>query len=265
MKTKIILAIVITAFLTSSCSHTYYAPAVQHVPLFHEKNDKDIALYVGGADLIPFVGVQGAYALTDYLGLMGGYTNISVESSIEEGGQKQNLGSGVGNHFDLALGYYKPLMDNQLIFEIYAGAEHLSQKHKYYNVMSNGGNTIRHLSKSQLSSFKYYVQPAIGFTHKYFDVAISSRVGWLNFYNVDVIDGNRMSDDDFLKLNFLANDYNNAFMLEPALTVRGGWKYVKIQAQYSYSFNLLNTNEKYLFGRNNFNIGLFFTLHQRYK
>lgn len=265
MKTKMILIITLTAFLTSSCSHTYYAPAVQHVPLFHEKNDKDIALFVGGADLIPFVGVQGAYALTDYLGIMGGYTNISVESYIEEGGQKQFQGSGVGHHFDLALGYYRPLLDNNFVFEVYAGVEHLSQQHRYSNNVSFGGTDYVYAGKSKISSYKYYVQPAMGFTHKYFDVAISSRLGWLNFYNVDVIDGNRMSDDDFLKLNFLANDYNNAFMLEPAITIRGGWKYVKIQAQYSYSFNLLNTNEKYLFGRNNFNIGLFFTLHQRYK
>ncbi len=260
MKTKTILCILSLAFFASGCNRYYYIPPVQQVPLLKDKNDNSITAYMGGNEDVNCAGLQGAYALSNSIGISGGYTSFW-------GGDlnSPSKNNGSGNHFDLALGYYQRIFDNYGVFEVFAGAEHLDQKHQYYD--HNSGYD----GKSHISSFKLYVQPAIGITHKHFEVAFSTRLGFLNFYRVDPIDEERMDVNTISNLSYLANEYSRPFMVEPAITIRGGWENVKIQIQYVISSPIVNYVQNdpmggpYYFGDTNVSIGLFINLHQKNK
>lgn len=263
MKTRTILFILFIAFLASGCSRYYYIPPVQQVPLLKGKNDNAITVFKGGYDEANCAGLQGAYALSNSIGISGGYTFFW--GGAFKSHQINNNGS--GNHFDLALGYYQRIFDNNGVFEVFTGAEHLDQKHQYYDNSYAG--------KSHISSFKFYVQPAIGFTHNRFEVAFSTRFGLLNFYRVDLIDEGRMEINTITSLSYLAEEYRSPFMVEPAFTIRGGWENVKLQMQYIISTPLVNYNAEvvrndpmggpYYFGNSNVSIGLFINLNPKSK
>ena len=80
---------------------------------------------------------------------------------------------------------------------------------------------------SDLSLTKIFLQPSFGLTCNAFDIALSTRISVLSFNGiVNQISGNT---DEYNLLNNLTNE--NHLLLEPAITIRGGWKYVKLQFQ----------------------------------
>jgi hypothetical protein len=50
---------------------------------------------------------------------------------------------------------------------------------------------------------------------------------WLSFNNANNQIDRKLNEQEFDKFNSLVNDKNFIFF-EPALTIRGGWKYVKV-------------------------------------
>lgn len=56
--------------LLSSCSHYYYVPNVQNVPLFREKNEYRISGSYGFGDESSCAEVQAAYSVSDKIGIM---------------------------------------------------------------------------------------------------------------------------------------------------------------------------------------------------
>ena len=134
---------------------------------------------------------------------------------------------GKGNYYDGAIGYFKPVKKYG-VFEIYGG-------------------------------IKVFVQPSIGLTFKGFDIAASTRVCVLTFNSVlNQISGN-VSENS--ALNNISNQSH--LFLEPAITIRGGWKYVKLQLQASTSSYFNNPDlhfETYHIG-----IGLYIAIASRYK
>ncbi|PCH67245.1 MAG: hypothetical protein COC01_06195 [Bacteroidetes bacterium] len=215
--------------LLNSCS-IYYAPNAHNVPLFKGKDDVRISIIAshGGYDY-KGTEIQGAYAITDKIGLI---TNGFIAHAEDDNSPK----SGEGSFLEIGAGYYKPL-NKFFVFETYNG---IGAGEVY--------NMYRDRSSSTVNFLKYFIQPSIGFSSKVFDAALSSRFCALHYYSIQ---SNSMENTG----NLLGLKYDVPLLIEPALTLRLGWKNVKIQGQYGLSF-ILN-NPEFDHDGLNLNVGLY--------
>lgn len=226
------------------CTHYYYVPPTQNVPLFREKNEVRITANVSD-DVGTGVDIQAAYAMTDKFAVMTSFSSVKDE-------YEDDLGK--GNYFDLALGYYKPLHKN-LVFEIYGGFGSSSQNHKYGYY--NGGSTG---TESDLSFVKFFLQPSLGYTSNGFDVAVTAGLSNVMFREIH----NRASHGSapYEEVNLISQN-KSSLLFEPSLTLRGGWKYAKLQAQIMYSKNLSHSELAFFSYRSS--LGLTFAFAERFK
>jgi hypothetical protein len=106
---------------------------------------------------------------------------------------------------------------------------------------------------------KIFVQPSFGFTFNAIDIAASTRICVLTFKSVvNQIYGNV---DESNILNNISD--GSHLFLEPAITIRGGWKYVKLQLQASTASYLNNPDLH--FEAYHLSIGLHIAIAKRYK
>ena len=103
---------------------------------------------------------------------------------------------------------------------------------------------------------RYFVQPSFGFTSKYFDAVISSRIAILNYSNIEV------EGFPIFEINIIQNNKSSA-LFEPAIIIRGGWKYVKLQFQYVRSTNLTSSNFPQL--DEIYNLTLYFSFAEKFQ
>ena len=238
---------VLLAFLLSSCTHYYYVANIQNIPLFKEKNEYRISGSVGSGDESTSIEVQTAYSVTDKIGIMADYMSA-------KGGDVANHNYGSGNSYEGAVGYYRPV-GRFGVFETYGGLGFSNQHHEYSSFYYNQNN-----GTSDLSSLKFYIQPSFGFTSKFFDIVVSTRFSALTFnIKSNNVPGN---NDLFNELNGLSTKVH--YYIEPAVSIRAGWKYTKVQFQAVYSKNLVNeaipVGEDY-----HLSIGLYFSFGKRFK
>jgi len=244
MSFRFFIQALLIILIATSCSHYYYTQSVHNVPLFKEKNEFHGTVALGvGVEEISTTEIQTAYAISDKFAVMANFLYGSGASST-------NLDNGSGSYFEAAFGYYKPIT-NSSIFEVYGGIGTSQQHHQY----STSGST------ADLGFNKIFIQPSIGLSFKVFDFALTSRFAALSFYKVD----NMISFDfDSYEYNALEDISQNSTSLlwEPGITVRMGWKQVKLQMQVLGSKNL--SHEDLNFEGLSINAGLYITLAKRY-
>lgn len=205
-----------------SCK-TAYVPNALNVPLLREQGELKF--------LISPSNYQAAYAITDKIGFI---VNAQVAKNDE-----------VGNENVLVNG--KPSVSfsqKNTVFEAGAGYLGKGRRNLIYELYGGGGVTRTHIvdtnSKNSIlgdydaRGLKIFVQPNVGFGTKYFDVAFSPRITALQYGSSTTIYSKQYLVDQ--ELDQLA-DHTHIF-LEPALTLRGGYKFVKIQAQFGLSLKL---------------------------
>jgi hypothetical protein len=239
-----------------SCSHYYYVPNVQNVPLFREKNEYRLSGSYGLGTETGCLEFQGAYSLTGNLGVMTNFMSAKGVENSEESWAK-------GTYLDVAAGYYKPLLKSG-VFEIYGGVGGSKQHHQYRSEMYDPGNPAygnHDAGTSDVSFIKLFIQPSIGMTFKGFDFAFSTRFNRLSFNKYDNQIDRISNEYEFDKLNETTQTKNFLFF-EPALTIRGGWKYLKVQLQ-GATASYLN-NEHYNFDQYHLSLGLTVTIAKRY-
>ena len=239
-----------------SCSHYYYVPNVQNVPMFREKNEYRLSGTYGLGTETSCLEVQGAYSVTGNFAIM---TNFMSAKGIENSAESWAKGS----YLDAAIGYYKPLHKSG-VFEIYGGVGGSKQHHQYRSEIYDPGNPAYNnfnAGTSDESFIKIFVQPSIGMTFNGFDFAFSTRFNRLSFNKTDNHIDKLLNDHEFEKLNTTAQTKNFLFF-EPALTIRGGWKYLKVQLQ-GATASYLN-NEHYHFDQYHISIGLNVAIAKRY-
>jgi len=235
------LYLIVFAFLLESCNHYYYVPNTQNVPLMKEKNEFQLGAFYGGGSESESAEVQAAYAITDHVGIAGNYI-------FSKGGNEENYDYGNGKCIDGAIGYFKPVGDDG-IFEVYGGLGTGSQHHEY----EMG-------SYSDINNTKFYIQPAYGISIPWFDIAISTRLSRISYHNIrkQNINDSEVRDN----LNYLAGQTH--FFMEPALTLRLGWKNVKAQFQYIYS-GYLGSSHYSLFEDQHISFGISLSFAERFK
>lgn len=215
---KTFAPVLLAALLASgACAPKYYAPNTHNVPLLEGDGDYSAAFAFGDSrgDL------QGAYALTDDLSLM--LNGAYFERRDDEDGD-----GGKGGLLEVGFGYQAQLDSPfQLgIFGLVGGGN--VENHFPSTLAGNPGTTG--VLEADLERFG--VQPVIGFRSTYFEAAASMRVMKLRYS--DVTGSLIFAGEDQVQL--LASQTEHT-LLEPALTIRGGFPTVKLQLQLGWSVN----------------------------
>lgn len=208
--TKLILFA--AAIASASCSPKYYTPNTQNVPLISEKGETNLTLS-GNGNQVEF---QGAYGITENIAIQAN-GGLFIPADLDNGN------GGSGKFIEFGGGYFKPLTEN-LIFETY-GILGLGNFENH--ISGAGGGDI------SANILRFGIQPSLGFKSKYFSAALSSRFVNLMYSKIE---GNLIYDGQS-QLVYLKDNSSN-FLVEPALTLRGGFDKVKLQLQYGYSLNL---------------------------
>jgi hypothetical protein len=217
----------------SSC-RTVYAPNALNVPLFQEKGELKATVATNNAQI--------ATAVTEHIGVMAnGYLNryTSDDKTFKNNGKGAEIGIGYFGH-----------TEKRITYEAYAGAG-------FYNVNMKEANATKTFDADAI---KYFVQPAIGWVNPYFEVAISPRLSILKYAAPDIMG---YSDQERNENYFNIVDQKAHAFLEPTLIVRGGYKFIKIQAQIGHAFKLSKNNINYDDGVGS--IGLVFNIADWYK
>lgn len=168
--------------------------------------------------------LQGAYGV-------GNATAIQLNTFLVFPGNPF-LNDGVSGGFvELGGGYYKNLSD-YFLFDTYllAGIGHIENLIPFANSISpNTGGVI------SSNYARYGLQPSINYITDYFSISASSRFVNLSHYNIR----GQLYRDGVDQVYYL-NRHSSNFLIEPAITVKFGWKIVKLQVQYLRSFNVSN-------------------------
>jgi len=162
-KTINLLAIIILVITIQSCSSTYY-PSHANVSLFRAKNEFKASAGISSSS----ANVDVSYSITDnFLVTAGAFGFMQKESAV---GNKVYQPS-FGYSFTIAPGFYK-YFGKQGVFETLVG-----YGYNYSNSEHAEGNF-----------HKLYIQPTIGLSKKYFELAFTPRfttvfIATLNMHN----------------------------------------------------------------------------------
>ena len=221
---KSIMFIVLIAAITTSCSPLFYTPNTQNVPLITSKGDNKLSVSGNGNQ----IELQGAYGLTESFAIQAN-GGLYIPSDLDNGN------GGSGKFFEIGGGYFTPIAEN-FVFEVY-GLVGLGTMENHFPATQEENPE----SKGDISAniIRVGIQPNFGYKSKHFEVAVSSRIVNLNYNNIK---GN-LNFKNENQIDFL-NDNKSNFLLEPAITVRGGLERIKLQVQYGYSYNLSNSDFK---------------------
>jgi hypothetical protein len=209
--------------LCQSCK-TAYIPSALNVPLLQEKGELKITLSP--------TNYQVAYSISKKLGVM---ANGQVASSTT------TFGDGITNSdfkqtnsaFELGAGYLGKGGRN-LLYELYGGIGLIKA-----DIVDSKAGQI--LGTYEANGLKFFIQPNIGFTSKAFDIAFSTRFTGLQFGTSTTI----FSKQYLLEKELDELSENTHLFLEPAITLRGGYKFIKLQTQIGLSAKLSTPNIPY--------------------
>ena len=197
-----------------------------------------------------FTDMQASYSPINHLGIIGNFSTYTYKVTGED------LASGnVSAHAHLAelgAGYYYATKGNaknvKIVFDAYGGA---------------GGGTL--LSDVNMNFFRSFIQPGAGIRTPYFEFSINCRIADIKYYNLNT----NGHDSAYLAQQNLLYGHNksitntNYLFAEPAITMRGGYKFIKIQSQYVISNAISHVPWNYNGGL--INIGLSFELEDLLK
>jgi hypothetical protein len=223
MKTIVSLfSIAVGISVLSSCTTTMYTTNAVNAPLLKERGE--IKLNVTSNDL------QAAVAVTDHIGVManGYYKNYNSDNNYRHYG-------GMG---ELGIGYLLNSDDNNLVMETYVGG---GVGKVFKQEQFDGAGNTTYMASFNANATKGFVQSNLGYRSKYFDVALTPKFSFVKYSNFSQ---NNYTDDQ-LKEDYLNNNRltDPLFVFaEPAITVRGGYKFIKVQAQYGVTLNLGGQN-----------------------
>lgn len=212
----------LAALAFGGCAPKYYAPNTHNVPLLNRDGDYAASFAFGDSR----GELQGAYAITEDLGLM-------LNAAFFERRNDEEGDGGKGGLLEVGFGYQTQLDERfQLgVFGLLGGGN--VENHFPSTLTGNPGTTG--IIEADLGRFG--VQPVIGYRSTYFEAAASMRVMRLRYSGVT---GSLVfAGEDQVQLLGSQTEHT---LLEPALTVRGGFPTVKLQLQLGWSINKSHAN-----------------------
>jgi hypothetical protein len=213
MKNGLLLAMV--TLLCSSCYHVYYSPNTPNTPLLSQRGEVKLIGAVGTGVNSEYTSgeLQLAYAATNNFGLM---LNGFMAAQSEE--TDDAFEKGKGSYAELAPGFFMPISPNaKWRAEVYAGVGTGTVTNDY------GG-----FSNSKVGITKTFLQPALGFKLKHFEVAFTPKISFVSWkVKEDNVNEARDIYDKADIENIKSNPRFTAF--EPSLIIRAGGRNVKGQ------------------------------------
>ena len=214
---KIFVFCIIIFLCISSCQ--VYAPNTLNVSGFNRKGEVHASAHISNG-----LNIQTAYAITDKIGIMGNL--LSNNSTIGTASNSTESRKGKANFGELGIGYFTT-NESKSRFEMYGGIG----LGKIGIGRSTNNATPR---RFEANGTRFFIQPSIGRRGKSFEIYLSTRASILKYNNVvttySVAD---LSGDKFIDI-----DKPTWIFLEPAVTMRFGFKSVKFQLQLGRSFKL---------------------------
>lgn len=245
----------------NQCTPRFYAPNGLQAPLFREKGEFHASVGYNGGETIEGTDVQAAYAITPRLAVMtnGFFKGFNSSSTSDE------FGFSFG---EAALGYFRPFGRGGS-FEVYGGYGAGSARGVYANGSNSfysGGSTY---TGDRLSGrfARWFVQPNLGYTSRGFDIAFSLRVAGLRLHDVEAqLRASQYPNEphEAAKDVLMLQRASSHLLVEPALTLRGGWKYVKLELQGILSGNLSHTQTEFPMETSMIRLGLRLQVAPRY-
>lgn len=210
----------------SSCSPVLYSTTGQNVPLFRSKGevmmnagyftiqDNDLSSYYD-----PENGFNAQFA-------------AAVDSSVAIMSSVYTLKTGSdsdwkikGSYFEAGVGVFKHNEVSKLTGELFAGIGLGSMKNSY------------DLENVDANYLKFFIQPSGGFSSKVLDMAFTPRMGLVTYTKHDSNVEDPQVDDYF-------SEKKTTFVFEPGITIRMGYKNIKLQYQFNYTtFHYKGTDE----------------------
>ena len=202
---KILLLLIFLIFIIFNACSPSYVPNVINTPLLSNKGELQLGIHTGLSGTDP----QFAYAVTDNIGLMlnGSFANRTYDTVSNF--HKHNFG-------ELGVGYFTKFADNG-IFEVFTGLGFGDLNAHFKSGIFN--------SSAQINTRRLFLQPAIGAKTNIFDGSFAPRLVILNLTQ--------------------GTDNVTAVLLEPAITAKVGYKYVKAVFQFGLSLPLSSTGDFY--------------------
>ncbi len=221
-RTKLYL-LLLPSFFIVACSPVYYVPNTVSTPLFQEEGELNLTGMAGASNHTSNVGLNSAFSISNNIGVMFNIASFVDTDNKFEGDQSnssENLNYNASRRSQMAeigIGYFKTIeASSNFIFETYIGYGQYS------------GNVA--IDQEQSVSFginRPFIQPAVGFKHKYFEMAFGARI--INLYYTNVSPSSAFLANQYTMQKF--NALNNKTLLEPFATLRAGTKKVKLQIQ----------------------------------
>jgi hypothetical protein len=233
------IAALLATIIFTSCSHYYYVPNTHNVPQLMEKDQVNLAGNISVGEESHSLEFQSAYALKEEFGLMLNF--MSSANNFNSRNTQGFLIEGGAGLFKSSSRFY--------VAEVFAGTGFSNQKHKYF---ING----THFS-SNLSFIRSFIQGDIGISDNIFDLVFSNRFCHVGFTDISssLLPGN----NEFMRLQTVRP--GSFLLIEPALTLRIGFKYINLNFQIGGSYCL---NASPAFEQNHISAGLSFCLANRF-
>lgn len=220
-----------------------YSNVGQNVPLLKEKGDvffQGAFSSSGGEENAEGGGFQFAYAVSDHWLV---HSSLYVMGNTNSSDLDDWRGS--GRYFEVGGGYFSTSQNKKWVYELTGGLGFSGIKNHL------GGASRDYIN---VNHFKPYIQPVVGFSLKHFELAFSPRISYVNFSNkeYELFDVSLASEVE----NFF-NQQNDALVLDPGITIRGGIENIKLQLQ--LVFSTFDQDRRFI-NDNFFSIGLAFSI-----
>lgn len=221
---RLFFGIILCLLLAASACTTIYVPTAKHTHFLEEKGELDIAIYSGtnGVD------VQGAYAITNELGVVAAISVADREGSADpehrhfvvEAGADYFKKIGKFGRFEGLVGLGIGTAEAEDIYDFF-GPLIVSAKGTYSNI---------------------FLQTNLDLETKIADIGIALRMNQIMF-------------SKFKTSNVIYNEMEAGTFFEPSVFVRLGWNRLKVEYQMGYSAPLQN-NVGFLYEPFTFSLGI---------
>jgi hypothetical protein len=246
--------IVAAVFVLPSCAPIMYTNVGQNVPLFRQKGE--VALSGGNASVqgeTYWLGAESADGFYTQAAVATGKHTAVISSYYEICSDEANS-DGSGKYFEFGIGRFSYSQKTKLTAEIFLGT---------------GFGSIRNVYDGARIDLKYvkpFIQPSVGFSSRFIDLAFTSRIAFVSYTSNSVSFSDVSQQYAFHKF---WEEKRNSMVFEPGFTIRAGFKLVKLQIQYSHtSFNYdwSSESEKHSAVYNDyFSAGIFVLISNRWK
>ncbi len=248
-----IIALVGLISVHTSCSRYYYQPNAVNTPMLKEKGDMKVAIsgssskenLDGNYSKSSLLNIQTAYSPIKYMGVMANFSNYKYslgEENFAEGDVDAHA-----SLFEVGAGGYYPifLKDNGLglVADTYIGY---------------GGGKLK--SDVNMNFNRLFIQPGISLTFPYFDVGLAARISGIKYSNLDP---NGMSAEYISNQGLNTITEKRHYFFEPALTLRGGYKFIKAELQVTSSDSFKDLDWEY--DGNIVSLGVYFSIEEAMK